>query len=198
MIESITQKTSLKQIRLIVHGVGLMGAVCIPVLACQFFNCADPARMQELAASIKRDTDLFEERDEVVENFEQAECELFALSQRLEDLKTQIPNTPEESRFLAQLTQLAEESKLGIQNFRPGRAEDSNHLKRIRVQLKGIGTYECLCQFLNGLSSLPRLTQVSTLHVDPADIAGRYPVTMELSIFFAETQGNTTKVALND
>ncbi|MCA9051724.1 MAG: hypothetical protein KDA89_23460, partial [Planctomycetaceae bacterium] len=70
-------------------------------------------------------------------------------------------------------------------NFRPGRPEDSNHVRRIRVQMTGQASYECLCRFLDGLHGLPRLTQVSRMMIEPATAAGTYPIEMEISIFFA-------------
>ncbi|MCP4787262.1 MAG: type 4a pilus biogenesis protein PilO [Fuerstiella sp.] len=121
------------------------------------------------------------------------------MTNRLDKVTALIPHNPEESLFLAQLSMLADDSTLTIQNFRPGRPEENDRVQRIRVQLTGEGSYEGICKFLDGLRSLPRLTHVSKLQIDPITVSGTYPLDMELSIFFAAgSDSAATKVAIND
>lgn len=188
---------TLTQLRIAVHGIGLAGTIAIPLAAYALLFSTNDRHAEEWSAAIKVDSEIVRQEVELIAEWENTESELLTLKQRLEELKAQIPNGPEESRFLAQLSKLAEEAELGIRNFRPGPAEDSNDVKRIRVKLSGVGSYECLCRFLDGLQSLPRLTHVTTLKIDPADSDGQYPVDMELSIFFAGNRAKTTKAARN-
>ena len=192
---SVFQSLSRTQLGIAVHGIGLAGVITIPALCYTFFLAENAQQVAACSSTIAADSAIILNRAELTEQRENTECELYALKQRLEELKAQIPNAPEESRFLAQLSKLAEESQLGIRHFRPGPPEDSNDVRRIRVQLSGVGSYECLCRFLNGLNSLPRLTKVSMLKVEPPNSERQYPVNLELSIFFAGKRGKSLKVA---
>ena len=197
-LQSIIRRLSDRQLRLAVHSCGL--AIVAVIAATGYVTSFAATEDQEDAwqQSIAHDENLLQQQETILFDRENTECELFAMSRRLEELTAMIPNEPEESRFLAQLSALADESQLSIQNFRPGPPEDTHNVKRIRVQLSGAGSYECICTFMDGLQALPRLTHVSRLTIDPVDSSGMYPVQLELSIFFA-ADGNQdqTRIAQN-
>lgn len=193
---------STARLRLAVHAIGC--GVTASILAVGYFLFFASSENQEVVwqASIDADTQLVAKRDVIASAREMAECELFAMSQRLDQLTAMIPHTPDESRFLAELAELAGQTGLVIRNFRPGPAEDAGSpgseatantntqgddsaLQRIRVNLSGAGSYDGICRFLDGLQALPRLTHVSRLDVVPQVGSELYPVELELSIFFA-------------
>ncbi|MEO2030220.1 MAG: type 4a pilus biogenesis protein PilO [Fuerstiella sp.] len=174
-----------------------MSAV-IAAAGCLFY-AATIDEAQRWKASIGVDSEILEQQESLVAARETTERELEAMTQRLEKVTALIPHNPENSLFLEQLAKLAEDSVLNIQNFRPGPPEENDRIQRIRVQLAGEASYESICTFLEGLRSLPRLTHVSMLHIDPRTATGTYPLQMELSIFFAaDSDSAKTRVAIND
>lgn len=104
---------------------------------------------------------------------------------RLESLLARIPTTPQESEFLAELTRLARESKLKISDFKPSEVKGSDSHAAVEIALRTEASYEGLCRFLDGLSSLPRLCHVKKLSLKAPDPSqATYPVDMTLQIFF--------------
>jgi Tfp pilus assembly protein PilO len=104
---------------------------------------------------------------------------------RLESLLARIPTTPQESEFLAELTRLAREAKLRITDFKPSEVSGSESHAAVEIALRTEASYEGLCRFLDGLSSLPRLCHVKRLSLKAPDAAQTtYPVDMTLQIFF--------------
>jgi Tfp pilus assembly protein PilO len=189
---------SLKQRRITVHAVGLVVSAAIAA-AGYLFCSATSNEEQQWKTSIRADSELLEQQPALVTARKNTERDLNTMTQRLDEVTALIPLDPEESLFLAQLSELATESVLTIHNFRPGPPEENDRVQRIRVQLTGEGSYQGICTFLHGLRTLPRLTHVSNLHIDPITIKGTYPLSMELSIFFAANAGGTvTRVAIND
>lgn len=194
IIRRTTDSLTSQQLRIASNAVGLLVLVMI-VCVGYFFNLTTTeGQLVDLQEQLNSDRQVLELKDAIVRTQETAECELFAMTERLDELTDMIPETPQESRFLAQLSQLAESACLQISDFRPGPAEDGETLKRIEVRLSGTGSYVCLCEFLHGLDSLPRLTHVSELIVSPVNADGVYPISMSLAIFFAESKA-ATKVA---
>lgn len=194
IIRPITDSLTSQQLKIVSHGIGLFVLSLIVCLG-YFFNLTTTEdQLVSLQKDVSADRQLLELKDAIVRTQETAECELFAMTQRLDELTDMIPETPQESRFLAQLSQLAESASLEISDFRPGPVEDGEALKRIEVRLSGAGSYVCLCEFLHGLHSLPRLTHVSELAISTINEDGLYPISMSLAIFFAESK-TPTKVA---
>lgn len=106
-------------------------------------------------------------------------------SARLESLMARIPTTPQESEFLAELTRLAREAKLRITDFKPSEVSGGESHAAVEIALKTEASYEGLCRFLDGLSSLPRLCHVKRLSLKAPDVSQTmYPVDMTLQIFF--------------
>lgn len=104
---------------------------------------------------------------------------------RLESLMARIPTTPQESEFLAELTRLAREAKLRITDFKPSEVSGDESHAAVEIALKTEASYEGLCRFLDGLSSLPRLCHVKKLSLKAPDVSQTtYPVDMTLQIFF--------------
>lgn len=176
-----------RQLAACVQAGGLVVTAIIALTSNLVFNSTSSETEASLAELIRNNQQLLQQRADVTSAVEEAECELFAMNQRLHEISALIPEAPEESRFLAQLSRLANDCDLRIRNFRPNPAEPEDQLRRIRVQLKGAGQYECICAFLDGLQELPRLTQVSRFRIDPLDADELYPIELELSIFHSNS-----------
>ena len=197
-LSKLSETLHATQLQCAVHAVGATVALMIAGAGYSYSTASESGQEATWENTIESGQELLENRSQIFQDRDIAECELFAMNKRLDELTALIPNNPESSRFLAQLAELGGNSKLEIQNFRPGPTEKTDNMQRMRVQLSGAGHYECICLFLNGLRSLPRLTRVTKLQVDPLNQKGIYPVHMELSIFFAADEQATTRVARHD
>ena len=189
---------SLQQRRVMVHAVGVVVSAVIAAAGYLFCSSTTSSELQ-WQTSISADSKLLEQQSTVLAAREDTENELDTMKQRLDLVTALIPLNPESGSFLTQVRLLANESVLKIQVFDPGSPEENDRVQRIRVQLTGEGKYKSICAFLHGLKTLPRLTHVSNLHIDPVTTRGTYPLSMELSIFFAaDSGGSVTRVATND
>lgn len=180
-----------------IHLTGFSVAVMIVIMGYSLLNVSQGNNESEWLTTIQDGSRLIEQREALVAMKELNECELFDHTVQLEELNALIPYRPESSRFLAQLAELADGCELNIQNFRPGTAEQSESLQRIRVLLTGTGSWQCVCRFIHGLHALPRLTRITKLQIDPLNSEQNYPVQMELSIFFAAEDNTVTRIARN-
>jgi Tfp pilus assembly protein PilO len=189
---------NLQQRRVTVHAVGLV--VSAAIAAAGYLFCSSTTnREQQWQTSISADSKLLEQQDALLTAREDTENELDTMKQRLDLVTALIPLNPESASFLSQLRKLADESVLKSQNILFGTPEENDRVQRIRVQVTGEGKYESICMFLHGLRTLPRLTHVSNLNIGPITPKGTYPLSMELSIFFAaDSGGAVTRVATND
>jgi Tfp pilus assembly protein PilO len=189
---------SLKQRRITVHAVGLVVSAAIAGAGCLFCS-ATTGEEQQWKTSISADSELLERQESLNTARDETEQELYTITQRLDRVTALIPLDPEEAPFLAQLSKLADESVLTTQNLHFGQPEENDRVQRIRVRLTGEGKYKSICTFLHGLRTLPRLTHVSRLNIGPITAKDTYPLSMELSIFFAaDSRGAVTRVATND
>lgn len=115
---------------------------------------------------------------------------------RLEELLRRIPNSAQESNFLAQLTKLAQEMKVTVREYNPGSVITLGDYSMLEVDVLAHANYEGLCGLLNGLSSLPRLCQIAELRVQTSETPdGNFPVRMKIRVFFVPESNN--HVAIN-
>lgn len=99
---------------------------------------------------------------------------------------TRIPETAQESEFLAQLSQLAKDTGLTILEFRPGKITDRTTHRELEISLSAHGGYHSLCELLAGLEKLPRLCRVTSLTIDrdSTTTVEQYPVRMSVVVYF--------------
>ena len=194
MFTFIKSENDLKKLQWIIHACGAVSVGLTAMVAYWLFFIQTESYARTWQQTYETDTELINQEHEIHNQLQDARQELEQLEERLSELTALIPDRPEESHFLAQLSELAATTGLQIRDFRPGDSEQSNQVHQLSVQLTGSGDYECLCHFLDGIQSLERLTHVSRLKVDPAAEDGLHPVDMKLTIFFAN-DSSVTQVA---
>jgi Tfp pilus assembly protein PilO len=104
------------------------------------------------------------------------------------DLQKRVPDEPSEAEFLAQLTQAANQTGLQISDYRPGVVRGGQRCSQLQIQLSCQGTYRSICDFLDRLAALPRITQVEKLDITAAGPDG-HPVTLWVIVYFRLTKG---------
>jgi Tfp pilus assembly protein PilO len=110
-------------------------------------------------------------------------AEMTAAQAGAADLQKRVPDEPFEAEFLGQLTEAASQSGLRIGDYHPGVVHAGQRCSQLQVQLSCQGTYRSICEFLDRLATLPRITQVEKLDVTAAGPDG-HPVTLWLVVYF--------------
>ena len=101
------------------------------------------------------------------------------------DLIERIPDQPQEADFLAQLSQLADDSGLKIQDYRPGVITPRSSYATMKVDVICAGDYESICTFLDGLAELPRHCTVVRFEIDSASQGELYSVELSQELYIA-------------
>ncbi|MGH7128193.1 MAG: type 4a pilus biogenesis protein PilO [Planctomycetaceae bacterium] len=108
------------------------------------------------------------------------------LESQSRQLLSRMPETPEESEFLAQLTQLAVRTGVLLREFQPSAAAANDSFQELEIRVSAESDYESLCRFLAGVNDLPRLCRLTALDLAVADDpGGPYRVEMGIVIFCA-------------
>lgn len=125
-----------------------------------------------------------------------AESHRIELAQRelqWSELIARIPDAPQESEFLAQLSGLARETGMEIREYHPESTFATDTHVELEIALRADGSYGSLCRFLDGVEALPRLCRVTQLDVSTSDEPSEsYPVNMKLRLFFTPEQKSSS------
>jgi Tfp pilus assembly protein PilO len=121
---------------------------------------------------------------------------LQATTASTDGLTARLTTGPQESRFIAQLADLAESSGLHIASSRPGRLAEYDSFGELELRVSGTGSYRSLCTFLDGLNEMPRLCHVVGMEVSVVDPTGdSLRVELQLQLLFSLPPKTPTPVA---
>ena len=166
------------------HGLGLAAALAIVLFA----QLAVLRRIDEQAAACSLRAgqleELLEDADRVRAEHARLTRELAVARRQAADLARRVPDEPQEADFLAQVSRLADDAGLEIQDYRPGTVTAEPSYSVVRVDLVCRGDYTGICRFLNGLADLPRHSTVSRLQIQSEESRGKCSVTMSLQLYF--------------
>lgn len=169
--------------------VQLLGAAVLAVIGSLFYGWGYQSLARERAAVVAQ--------TEALENFvalrskidlqnREAEEKVALRRGRLDDLLARIPELPQETEFLAQLSKLSRLSDFSIRQFTPGPLVQQENHAHVDINVLADASYESLCTFFDGLMRLPRLCQVTDFEVRAVkDETLSYPVQMTLRIYCA-------------
>jgi Tfp pilus assembly protein PilO len=103
---------------------------------------------------------------------------------RISAVQARVPRNADAGHFLREVTELASAEKFAIKDFTPDKPQERNGYAEMQVTLKGSGSYDSICRFLDRLSKLKRLSKVKDLTVSAEGEANEYPMTATLVIYF--------------
>lgn len=160
--------------------VALFSAVYVPAVGALHSEQTRISDKIDAAARLAGSADtLHDEHRDLVQR--QAETQA-----RTAQLLGRIPDSPQESEFLAHIARLARTASLSIRSFRPIATQTHERYSEIEVQLSAAGTWPGLCRFLAGLETLPRLCRVTRLSIaSEKSVGGIYPAEFTFAIYFA-------------
>ncbi len=119
--------------------------------------------------------------------------ELAEAREQAEMLNDRVPEEPQEAVFLAQVSELANDVGLSIQDYRPGAIKRNDSHCTMRVDLICRGRYSAICKFLDGLPDLPRHSTIVRLQITSEGDQPEYSADLSLELYFAAREQLDTK-----
>lgn len=130
-----------------------------------YFFIYSPQR--EEICTLNNQLELQQQQIKVVEDFISKHPDITAydseLNSKLDKINKMIPENPDVSLFIDEISKLAIQSSIQINNITPGELVDKNNYREFKIVLKISGDYFDLLKFLQALNGLDRLTSVSTI-----------------------------------
>jgi len=167
------------------HGLGALIALAIALVADRVaFRPLDA----EVAACARKTAELqavIRDGERLRAEHARLRREVTRARRRSADLSARIPDQPQEADFLAQLSQLADDSGLEIRDYRPGVIRPTPSYATMRVELICAGGYASICTFLDGLAELPRHCTVVRFEIDAASPGELYSMEVSLELYVA-------------
>jgi Tfp pilus assembly protein PilO len=114
-------------------------------------------------------------------------AKLREVTTRIANVQRRVPQGADDGEFLKEVTQLAQNEKLAINDFHHEKPEAKNGYAEMQVSVQGIGSFRSICAFVDGLNKLARLSKIKELTLSAEDNVTEYPMTATLVIYFALT-----------
>ena len=143
------------------------------------------AQSEEAAVEIARLDELLKSAGEIREAAREIRRQIDEAEARGVRLAARVPTAPHEAEFLGQMTKLAHEVELEINDYRPGVARLLEKHGEMEVQFSAQGTYAALCRFLHRTEELPRLCRITRLDIKAPQTGDKTQIDMTLLIYFA-------------
>lgn len=109
------------------------------------------------------------------------------LDQKSAALSRRVPGEPMEAEFLSQVAGVAVQAGVKLGHYRPGLIRVGEGHSQMEIQLSCAGPYRGLCQFLDRLAAMERLSRVVQMEVGSGGAEG-CPATITLVVFFRLTE----------
>jgi Tfp pilus assembly protein PilO len=174
------------------HYAGVLVAVVCATAAYSFLHAptvqaieSTSARIDEVLLSVQNAPLIQEQHQKVSQTLAKVKEQIATIQQR-------VPQTDEAGEFLKAVTKIAGEENFAIKNFQPEKPANRDGYAEREVTLKGQGSYESICTFVDRLGKMTRLSKVKTLRLAVGDTSTQYPVTATLVIYFG-LQGKNAK-----
>ena len=189
----------LKTLSIVLQLAGFLAAVGVAA-ACYGFAYAP---MQDEAAQLRTREEMLNRlqasRSRVRNRVGEIRARILRLRPRQRIIESRLPNAPREDDILRQLSRLAVETEIQLQDFQPNGQLQSGDLQAAIVRLHLRGDYEKLCRFFSGLERLARLTKISGVRVRVVDPRkGTLDIQLRLLAFFnPQTNGDRNSTDRN-
>ncbi len=166
------------------HYTGLLAAVVCGTLAYSLAYAPTNKSMQDTSALIDELRQSVQNAPVIRREHARASRQLKSVTERLEQLRSRVPEDAEAGEFLRQVTQIAAEQHVAISDFQPERIADKDGYMEMEVTLTGKGDYRAICSFFDQLGKLPRLSKVKNLTLSTGNTPDEYPMKATLVIYF--------------
>src|SRR5689334_4687598 len=156
-----------KTLRLIVVGI-LGGAAVYVFLATPYLPVNYPvadAKIKELKSDFEKKSNDLNRAKQSVADLPRFQAEFAALHERYEMAAELLPTAKEMPGVLRRLTLAGQQCRVQFESFRPDPEIRKDHYTEVPIQLKVVGGYHQVGQFLAEVANMPRIMKVSNLQV---------------------------------
>ena len=145
--------------------LGGLAGVLAAITALNFFLVIQPIEttiQQQEGQQHSLDQQLAE-KQEIAQNLNERRREMDVLQQKLDEALTELPETKDIDDLLAQLNDVGKKSGLEISQVTPGPEQPAQFFSRIPVRMTVTGNYHEIAVFLQEVSHLRRIVNVSDI-----------------------------------
>jgi len=184
-MHAVDPNRRLRLLSWLLNGMGAFAAAAI-VLIVQFavYRPLD-AQIAECTRQTEKLERLLASEEQLRQEHARRGEELAAAREQAALLKDRIPDEPRETEFLAQVSQLAGESGVTIQDYRPGVVTPKGAYSTMPVNLACVGGHQGICGLVHGLRELPRHSTMVRLEIDSREPTKHYGLNMSLGLYVA-------------
>jgi type IV pilus assembly protein PilO len=157
-----------KTIRLIVTGALGAGAIYL-FFATTYLPVNYPVatvKIKELKADFEKKSNDLSRAKQSVADLPRFQAEFAALHERYEMAAELLPTEKEMPGVLRRLTLAGQQCGVQFESFRPDPDIRKDHYTEVPIQLKVVGGYHQVGQFLAEIANMPRIMKVSNLQVN--------------------------------
>jgi Tfp pilus assembly protein PilO len=174
----------------LLHAAGLALTLGIVVLVAAFIWQPTYAHSSGISAECASLDELLKSSAEIRAQTRDIRRQIDAAEARIVSLAARIPAAPHEADFLGQMTALAHEVDLEIQDYRPGVVRLLERHGEMEVQFNAQGTYTAICRFLHRTEELPRLCRINRLEIKAPPTGDKAQIDLALLIYFARGESD--------
>jgi Tfp pilus assembly protein PilO len=128
---------------------------------------------------------LLEQERSLYDSSVKLEQDILVLEKTIRAIREKLPDDPDETHFLEELSQLATAAGFSIAYFRPGVVSQRKNYQEITLQLRGAGTYASVARWLHSLRDIPRILRISDLNISaPSQPGGSCSVDIRIDLLF--------------
>ena len=176
-------KTRLGRFGWLLHGVGFAVFASCAGLAYKV-SLSPMEATQESSERIESLRQLLREAERVQKEHADLTQTLRATERRALEIRQRIPDHPSEADFLKKITEAAEAKGLVIREYRRGVLRTEETHSQLDVEVVGEGSYRSICEFVDQVAALSRISKVKTLHINRKDNDQAYPVEITFVLYF--------------
>jgi Tfp pilus assembly protein PilO len=169
----------------LLHYAGVLVTVLCVAAGYSWVHASTIDRIADTSARIEELNLLVQNTPLMREQHRKVSDKLSEVTSRITEVQRRVPRDADAGGFLKQVTKLAGEQQLAIQDFTPEKPVNRSGYAEMQVTLRGAGSYASICTFFDRLSKLKRLSKVKDLTLTAEGDATEYPLTATLVIYFA-------------
>lgn len=129
----------------------------------------------KLEQIVQQENDLkqtFEIKQQKAANLEALKQQMAEMEQSFGDMLRQLPNQTEVAGLLVDISQTGLAAGLEFEMFKPEDEVPSDFYAELPIQIRVVGDYHQLGEFVSGVASLPRIVTTHNVNISRSDGAG--------------------------
>ena len=180
----VSQKHSFKKRIIALNATGLIGLAVLSFCFYQFLiHSAEATRVENQLRINELNSNLA--RSEIIaQNHDELKNEIATLKVKSSSVRALVPNTPDDSNFIQQISLIAKDHSIAIKDFIRGNDRKLDELSVLPIKVYCEGTYTNLCNFFEQMESIPQLTNIENLKIKLNEETGILNVEIDLLLYF--------------